>query len=171
VGFTDAAAVAVNSIQERTMKLNRILCPIDFSGPSRIALKHAADLAAISGGEVIVLHIVEPVVYPVEYGMAPVPSMDLETTATSNARDRIAELTAEVFDRAARVRSQVVLGRADQTICDEAEATEADLIVLATHGLTGLKHLLLGSVAERVVRLAPCPVLTVKAGSEADSTS
>lgn len=151
------------------MRLNRILCPIDFSEPSRAALEHAADLASISGGEVVVLHVVEPIVYPVEYGMAPVPSIDLESTATSNARERIKELCADIFSDPAKYSGRVVLGRADQSICDEAEGDQIDLIVLATHGLTGLKHLLLGSVAERVVRLAPCPVLTVKALSEASS--
>lgn len=151
------------------MRLNRILCPIDFSEPSRAALEHAADLASIGGGEVVVFHVVEPVVYPVEYGMAPVPSIDLESTATSNARDRIDELSADVFAGRAKYQSRVVLGRADQAICDEAEDNQIDLIVLATHGLTGLKHLLLGSVAERVVRLAPCPVLTVKGLSGAPS--
>ena len=58
--------------------------------------------------------------------------------------------------------SRVVFGRADQAICDLAKDEHFDLVLLATHGLTGLRHFLLGSVAERVVRHAPCPVLTVK---------
>lgn len=145
------------------MNLDRILCPVDFSTPSRTALEHAAGLAKIGKGSVTVLHVVEPIVYPVEYGMAPVPAVDLETTIAGNARERIAGLTAEVFGAGDHATGKVVLGRADEMICEEAESGDFDLIVIGTHGLTGIKHFLLGSVAERVVRTAPCPVLTVKA--------
>lgn len=150
--------------EERAMKLNKILCPIDFSEPSRVALDHASALARETGGILTVLHVIEPVVYPVEYGMAPVPTIDLETTATENARERLDALLRDVVGDGVAATAKVVLGRADDTICDVAESEGFDLIVLATHGLTGIKHLLLGSVAERVVRTARCPVLTVKGG-------
>jgi len=144
------------------LKFKKVLCPVDFSENSKVALSHAADLARASGGELVVLHVVEPILYPVEYGMAPVPTVDLESTATANARTKLDELVQEYDQRGIVVGTKVIFGRADSQICDFASEGDFDLIVLATHGLTGLKHLLLGSVAERVVRHAACPVLTVK---------
>ncbi|MFH0945334.1 MAG: universal stress protein [Planctomycetota bacterium] len=144
------------------LKFKRILCPVDFSDDSRIALAHAADIARVAGGELVVLHVVEPILYPVEYGMAPVPTVDLESTATANARTKLEELVSAEVTAGVSVSTQVIFGRADSKVCDFAAEGDFDLIVLATHGLTGLKHLLLGSVAERVVRHASCPVLTVK---------
>lgn len=144
------------------VKFGKVLCPVDFSEDSKVALRHAAGLARASGGELLVLHVVEPILYPVEYGMAPVPTVDLESTATANARKKLEELVAGVAGGGLVAKSRVIFGRADQQICDAAKEGGFDLIVLATHGLTGLKHLLLGSVAERVVRHADCPVLTVK---------
>ncbi|MBI4878959.1 MAG: universal stress protein [Planctomycetes bacterium] len=143
-------------------KFEKILCPVDFSPDSQVALQYAADLAQSGGGELTVLHVVEPILYPVEYGMAPVPAVDLESTATANARGKLDELVEAIVAEGVRAATRVVFGRADQQICDVAREGRFDLIVLATHGLTGLKHLLLGSVAERVVRHADCPVLTVK---------
>jgi len=140
----------------------KILCPIDFSEDSRVALTHAVEIARVSGGELTVLHVVEPVLYPVEYGMAPVPTVDLESSATANARAKLSDLVQEEIGSDLKSQIKVVFGRADQQICDVAREEGFDLIVLATHGLTGLKHLLLGSVAERVVRHSDCPVLTVK---------
>lgn len=149
------------AIEESAMKLSKILCPVDFSAPSHAALEHANALALRTGAELVVMHAVEPIIYPVEYGMVPVPAIDLETTATENAGKQLERLLADHTDPSLRTGHKVIFGRAAEAICDEA-ANGYDLIVLATHGRTGLKHLLLGSVAERVVRLAPCPVLSVK---------
>lgn len=140
----------------------KILCPVDFSDDSKAALKHASDLARAGASQLLVLHVVEPILYPVEYGMAPVPTVDLESTATANAQKKLEELVAAEMGEGVNVSTKVVFGRADQQICDFAKEGGFDLIVLSTHGLTGLKHLLLGSVAERVVRHSHCPVLTVK---------
>ena len=144
------------------LKFKRVLCPVDFSDDSKVALAYAADIVRAAGGELLVLHVVEPILYPVEYGMAPVPTVDLESTATANARMKLEELVTEEVTAGVSVSTKVIFGRADTQVCDFASEGDFDLIVLATHGLTGLKHLLLGSVAERVVRHAPCPVLTVK---------
>lgn len=144
-----------------TARIGRILCPVDFSADSKAALKSAHDFATATGAKLLAMHVVEPILYPVEYGMGPVPSVDLETVAVGNARTKLAELVkADLGDE--QVATRVVFGRADQAICDLARDEGYDLILLATHGLTGLKHLLLGSVAERVVRYAHCPVLTMK---------
>ena len=149
------------------MNIERILCPVDFSSPSLGALKHAAAFAKRTSAELVAMHTIEPIIYPVEYGMAPVPPVDLETTARENAKQRLDQLVKEATDGSVKTSVKVMMGRAAESICDEA-ADGYDLIVLATHGRTGVRHFLLGSVAERVVRSAPCPVLTVKGDDAAE---
>ena len=145
------------------MNIRKILCPIDFSEPSKCALEHASAFAEKGDTELLAIHVVEPIIYPVEYGLAPVPAISLESQATENARARLTDLMQEVVGDRHPWTVEVSIGRADETICARAEEG-FDLIVLATHGLTGLKHFLMGSVAERVVRSAACPVLVVKQG-------
>ena len=141
---------------------NRILCPVDFSEHSRAALKHAADLARDLGSELILIHVVEPILYPVEYGMAPVPSEDLESQAAHNAEAELQKLVSQLAEGVSQTQTRVEFGRAEDCIVRFAELQGVGLVVLATHGLTGLKHMLLGSTAERIVRSASCPVLTIK---------
>lgn len=142
------------------LAFRKILCPIDFSEDSELAVRQVAKLTEGQKAKVQLLHIVEPIVYPVEYGIGRVPSIDLESTIAEKAGAKLDELAALVPDL--DVTTKVEFGAPWRRICDVAEEGDFDLIVLATHGLTGLKHLLLGSVAERVVCHAPCPVLTVK---------
>ncbi len=141
---------------------SRILCAVDFSEPSKHALEVAVDLAKQTSAELIALHVVEPVIYPVEYGMVAVSVAELERGALTRARTELNRLVTAAVKDAVRARACVESGAAFERICDRARADDCDLIVVATHGLTGLKHLLIGSTAERVVRSADRPVLTVK---------
>ncbi len=143
-------------------QFKNILCPIDFSEDSKSALREASALARGGGGRLVVLHVIEPIIYPVEYGMAPVTAMSLESTVRKNAQERLDEIIGKEVGDGVDVSSRITFGNAQQEICKTAEEGGFDLIVLATHGLTGLKHMLMGSVAERVVQHADCPVLTVK---------
>jgi len=136
--------------------LDRLLVPVDMSQPSYRALEVARRLAAVYGASVEVLHVVEDPPRP-DYGGAPTgPDVD---------RGRVREtLVARLGGDAEAVPVEVHVdgGHTVSTIVDFAERDDVDMVVLASHGLTGLKRVLLGSVAERVVRRAPCPVLTVK---------
>jgi len=143
-------------------RLAKILCPIDFSDASRVALRHAEEFARCFSAELVVLHVVEPVLYPVAYGMPPVSPVNFEETAKSSAGKALEPIAEELTGRGVKTSTLVDSGTASLRICDLARSEGFDLIVLATHGYTGIKHLLLGSTAERVVRGAPCPVLTVK---------
>lgn len=142
------------------LAFRKILCPVDFSPDSERAVRQVATATEDRSAKVELLHVVEPIVYPVEYGIGRVPSVDLETTIAAKADEKLKELSRLLPGH--EVTTRVEFGAPWRRICDIAEEGGFDLIVLATHGLTGLKHLLLGSVAERVVCHAPCPVLTVK---------
>jgi nucleotide-binding universal stress UspA family protein len=147
------------------MIAKRILVPVDFSDPSRQALDYAIELARGSKTELVVLHVVEPAYYP---GAADISGMGYDAAWLSAelerlARQQLVELDAELRKRRVRARTLLRLGNAHQVIAQTAKKARADLIVMSTHGRSGLSHVLIGSVAERVVRIAPCPVLTVRA--------
>ena len=142
-------------------KLKKILVPMDFSNVSKDALPWATHLAAHFGAELVLVHIVEK--FPIDYLLgrglmneAITPLMkqaeaDLEQMAVSLSKSTGVNVSAVVSE-----------GKPFEEICQTAKALGADLIVLTTHGYTGLKHVWLGSTAERVVRHASCPVLAVR---------
>ena len=143
--------------------IRTILCPIDFSDASNAALAHAEEFARRFDASLLVVHVVEPVMYPVAYGMPPVAPVAFEEGARSSAGKALAPLVDGLVKRGVKARALVDSGTAATRICELAKEHAVQLIVLATHGYTGMKHMLLGSTAEKVVRLAPCAVLTVKA--------
>jgi universal stress protein A len=142
------------------MEIRRILAPTDFSEPSKKAIAYAFELAQTSEAKLVLLHVVEPVDYPMRsYPHLVTTMMDyLERQAHLD----LAQMLPEAQDVKVEVVRRVVRGIPYRTIVEVAEAEKVDLIVMATHGRTGLSHLVMGSVAERVVRTAPCPVLTIR---------
>jgi universal stress protein A len=145
------------------MEFHHILAPTDLSEPSQQAIQYARELAQKFGATLVLLHVVEPPRYPIE-GLPPSEQggsllADLEHLATRDLA-RVLANEAEV-----KVVRRVVLGTPYHRIVEVAEAEKVDLIVMATHGRTGFSHLFMGSVAERVVRTAPCPVLTIRPSS------
>jgi nucleotide-binding universal stress UspA family protein len=141
-------------------RLQRILVPLDFSLPSRRALRFAREWATLFGAEVCLLHVIEPTAVVAEFGTVPMGRMrrDLST----RARMALSELGQQEFPESVRVSVEVRKGVAYDQIAVAARDLNADIIIIATHGQTGLKHALLGSNAERVTRHAPCPVLTLR---------
>ena len=139
--------------------IRRILVPIDFSEPSIQALRHARELAMTYGAKLDLLHVVEDVTIPAAYGTEPVEMHVPE--AIEGSEKALAELVREEIGHE-HVTIHAEPGHTPATILDFAEDHDMDLIVIATHGRTGLERLLLGSVAEGVVRRAGCPVFTVK---------
>ena len=142
------------------LKIKEILVPIDFSEPSLKALKYAVAFAEQFGAHVALLHVVEPVVVP-DFAYVPL-AMDNDRIA-AGAKNKLEQMCKkDGLGRRLVQKKLVRTGSPFREITDTARRLKADLIVIATHGYTGLAHALLGSTAERVVRHAPCPVLTVR---------
>ena len=143
------------------MTVHHILVPIDFSPYAEQALDYAMALAQKLQARVTLLHVIQPpVVVNVEGGLWPSSTFlaDLEATIRGDLEGYLARVTA-----AGLTGEMVVIhGVPFQQILDTAKARQVDLIILGTHGRTGLAHVLLGSVAEKVARLAPCPVLIAR---------
>jgi nucleotide-binding universal stress UspA family protein len=144
------------------MAIQKILCPVDFSMGSQHALAAAVRLASERDAELVVFHswYLPPTVFAGELPFAP----DLVQQLSDDAQRGLADVVADAVKLGARrVSSKLGHGAPWQQIVDAAVADPAfDLIVIGSHGRTGLTHVLLGSVAEAVVRHAPCPVLTVR---------
>jgi glycine betaine transporter len=151
--------------------ISRILVPVDFSGHSDQALRHATMLASRLGATVELFHVVDdPFLSGAWSPEMYVPNMrELLESLIGDARQRLAVLQSSVSKEAVSVETAVATGQPASSILARAKAGRFDLIVMGTHGRTGVSHVVMGSVAERVVRKAECPVLTVKdaaAGSE-----
>ena len=162
------AAVPVVTVRESANTEERsagsILVCHDFSERSEAAVSVAREWALALDSAVHLLHVVEPVVYPEFYAVDVMPDEVLH---------RIEERSVEAMEAAAAVQLQgvahtleVVTGRAVDAILDAADPARFDMVIMGTRGLSGLQHLLLGSVAEGVVRRSRLPVLTVRAAEE-----
>ncbi len=143
----------------RTFAVRRIVVPIDFSETSILALPYAAALAEWFGAEIILLHVIEPLPLPADSGYVPA---DLQIADEDIAKNHLLRLCHEVFKNTVPARAIVRTGQPFDEITLTAASLGAEMIVLTTHGHTGLTHVLLGSTAERVVRHADCPVLVVR---------
>lgn len=141
-----------------------ILIPLDLSAHARTALAHARELRDETGAQLHLLHVVE--MLP-RYGFVDLPPepAQLSDAEREAAEGRLREIAAEVLGPDAPPTMHVVPGMGNPAlgVLEVAERLRADLIVLASHGRTGVRRFLMGSVAEKVVQLAPCPVFTVKA--------
>lgn len=143
--------------------IGRILVPVDFSDHSREALRHAHEWAALYGAEIDVLHVVQEDLHPAFYVGGVKSIYDVEPNLDEKVKSKLTEFVEDVLGAGQGVRAHVRTGSAPSSISDFVTENETDLVVLSTHGRTGMKRFFMGSVAEKVVRHVPCPVLTVKA--------
>lgn len=157
------AKVGTKATDSDYIKIRQILVPTDFSENACKALRYAFAFAKQFGSRLTVLHVVEPVTYPVgtDYFVAEV--QNLGATLQAESQKRLTTFMAEQVEPVTSADALLRIGTAWQEITAVAKERDVDLIILATHGFTGLKHVLLGSTAEKVVRHAPCPVMTVRA--------
>ncbi len=144
------------------VNIKHILVPIDFSEPSKNALDFAVDFAGIFKADLTLLYIVEPVIYPADFsfGQVTVPNMEMELT--SNGEKKLRELAASATEKGVAVQTEVKTGKAFVEIVKYAREKDIDLIIIATHGHSAFENVLFGSTAEKVVRKAPCAVLTLR---------
>lgn len=141
--------------------IKNILVPVDFSEYSKGALRYAAQFAGIFNSKIFLIYVVEPMIYPADFSMGQVaiPSSDVDMHA--RAEEELKKLSAE-FSNNLAVEIIIKTGKPFVEINETAAEKDIDLIIIATHGHTGVEHLLFGSTAEKVVRKAPCPVLTLR---------
>ena len=144
------------------MDAQRILCPVDFSQPSRVALEHAVALAKLFDGALTIFHVYQVPAYTLPDGVV-LPTADQLKDLFERVDTALAEWKQIALELGAgRVDTAAAQGVVWNEIVNRAQEGGYDLIVVGTHGYTGLRHVLLGSVAERVVQRASCPVLTVR---------
>lgn len=141
-------------------RLKQVLVPIDFSDCSKKALQYALAFAKQFNASLVLLYVVEANYAGTEYGGLDYVLLEKESRETG--QKLLVELAQTIVGDHVPVETLVRTGRPVMEITDVAQEKNVDLIVISTHGHTGLKHLLLGSVSENVVRHAPCPVLTVR---------
>ncbi|MBS0658721.1 MAG: universal stress protein [Verrucomicrobia bacterium] len=152
----------------QAIRLQHILAPIDFSDNGRKTLRYALRLAELSGAEVTILHVVElptDAYSWVESSGGFIAGEDIErfyADARRQAAEEVAKVETELPPHRCRLETVLRTGQPRDQIIKAARELPADLVVIGTHGYTGLKRLILGSTAEGVVRYAPCPVLVVR---------
>lgn len=142
-------------------KLSHIMVPVDFSAYAEEALRYANAFAKLWNARVTLVHAIEEAVIPTVYGIEPMSFPSLEPLLDkSNAA--LMDMAANYIDADIEVNIETLIGPPAPVIAEFADKQKADMIVLASHGLTGFKRFLLGSVAESLNRLASCAILTVK---------
>jgi nucleotide-binding universal stress UspA family protein len=145
------------------IKFRTILFPTDFSPPAKYALDYAISLALEHEAKLFVLHVVEDIGFSSPFTMSSLPAtLEYQHGQEAMAKTELQKVVSPQLKRQLQVEEILVRGRPYVEITKAAKENQADLIVIATHGKPDPKHNHLGSTAERVVRLALCPVLVVR---------
>lgn len=146
------------------LSIERILVPLDFSAPSLAALDTAVEFSRPYEAEIIVMVAIERTGSPI---LEPGSEAELEEKA-KGAEEKLEEICQPLGTRGIVGRTRVEIGPAAEAIIRAAATVKADLIVMSTHGRSGLAHILIGSVAEKVVRRARCPILLLRSFTDAE---
>ena len=142
--------------------IKKVLVPIDFSDYSKSALKYAVDFAQKFNAEIMLVYVVEPVIYPPDFSMGQIAIPSVNTEWDIKAKEEIDKLAASEIPDVVTVKTMIKTGKPFIEIIETAAEEDVDVIIIATHGHSGMEHILFGSTAEKVVRKAPCPVLTLR---------
>ena len=145
-----------------TLPLKRILVPIDFSKHSKNALKYAVPFAKQFGAELLLVYVVEPTIYPADFTFGQVGIPNFENELRERGQHELERLVKEEVGKHVPANVVVCTGKPAFEIIKLAEEKKVDLIIIATHGHTGVEHMLFGGTTEKVVRRAHCPVLIVR---------
>ncbi len=137
--------------------IKTILVPVDFSRPAEQAMNYALRLARIFGSQIRLLHVIEASTVVTDS----MTWVDFYSQVKAVTQPMLENLAKTIRHAGVQVKADLVRGTAYAEIVKQAKRHRVDLIVIGTHGRTGLQHLMMGSVAERVVRMAPCPVLSI----------
>ncbi len=164
VRLADCPVFTIRESEEiKPIKLfERILVPVDFSDHSKKALTYAKEISDSYGANLQLLHVIEDTIHPAFSLSGKSSIFDLVPGIEEDCRRRMEKMVLEAGIIKENAEIIVKGGQAAHDIIKFAKDNSSDLVVIATHGLTGIEHLLLGSVTEKVVRMAPCPVFTVQ---------
>jgi universal stress protein A len=142
--------------------ITRIVVPIDFSEYSKQAFRYAIDFAQTFGAEMILVYVVEPVIYPADFSFGQVALPSLERELHDRSLEQLNLLIETEIPEGISARCVIRSGKPFVEIIQVAKEEQADLIIIATHGHSGIEHVLFGSTAEKVVRKSSCPVLSLR---------
>jgi nucleotide-binding universal stress UspA family protein len=143
-------------------QISRIVVPVDFSEYSKKAFRYAIDFSKTFGAEMILVYVVEPIIYPADFSFGQVALPSMERELQDRSKEQLHVLIKKEVPEGIQVRSVIRTGKPFVEIIQLAKEENADLIIIATHGHSGIEHVLFGSTAEKVVRKAPCPVLSIR---------
>jgi len=157
-------AGAASEGRKQSVDVRNVLVPVDFSENAEAAAQYASDLAQTFGAKLHLMHVIEPASFVNDLSNVPFTLSDKQLEAT--AMTDLEALSTRFIDPGVQASWVVKRGKGYLEIVKAAKELKADMIVISTHGYTGLKHTIMGSTAERVVRHAPCPVLVLRAETE-----
>jgi nucleotide-binding universal stress UspA family protein len=144
-------------------RIRRILHPTDFSTASSAAYKRAVDMAKANRAELLLVHVLAPAIPMMADGyLSPKVYEDMEHASRAYGQKHLAALVRKAKQAGVRVKGLLLEGIPHERVAGAARSKKADLLVIGTHGRTGFAKLFLGSVASRILAVAPCPVLTVR---------
>jgi nucleotide-binding universal stress UspA family protein len=146
------------------IKLRRLLVPIDFSKHSKNALKYAISFARQFKASIDLIYVVEPTIYPADFSFGQIGFPNVEDELRTHGAEELEKLMTKEIGKKVTSRKVVRTGKPFFEINQYASEEDIDLIIIATHGHSGVEQILFGSTAEKVVRKAPCPVLVVRTG-------
>ena len=144
------------------LEIKKVLVPIDFSDYSKSSLRYAVNFAKQFNAEIYLIYVLEPVIYPPDFSMGQIAIPSINAEWDERAREELENLAKTEIPKRINVKTILKNGKPFLEIIDAASEENIDLIIIATHGHSGVEHILFGSTAEKVVRKAPCPVLTLR---------
>lgn len=143
-------------------EIKKVLVPIDFSDYSKSSLRYAVNFAKQFNAEIYLIYVLEPVIYPPDFSMGQIAIPSVNAEWDERAKNELENLAKTEIPDGVNVKTILRNGKPFLEIIDAASEENVDLIIIATHGHSGVEHILFGSTAEKVVRKAPCPVLTLR---------
>ena len=144
------------------LQFSKILVPIDFSDFSKSALKYAVTFAQHYHAKLVLIYVMEPIIYPPDFSMGQITLPTVNFEMDQRAKEELDKLAETEIGSLVEVQTIIKTGKPFVEIIDSAKEEDVDLIIISTHGHSGVEHILFGSTADKVVRKSPCPVLTLR---------
>jgi len=142
--------------------IKKVLVPIDFSDYSKSSLRYSVNFVRCFKADLILIYVIEPVIYPPDFSMGQIAVPAVDAEIDKRAYEELNKLAKTEVPADMNVRTIIKTGKPFVEIIETAAEENIDLIIIATHGRSGVEHILFGSTADKVIRKAPCPVLTVR---------